>query len=72
MKIEHLLNQTPDHVSGGERQRAPIAFALMKDPSLLPFLDEPTASLDSINCKLIELLSDYIHTHPVCVLYRNS
>ena len=40
----------------------------MKDPYLL-LLDEPTASLDSINCKLlIELLSDYIHTHPVCVL----
>jgi ABC-type lipoprotein export system ATPase subunit len=36
----------PENLSGGEKQRAAIARAIIHDPKLL-FADEPTASLDS-------------------------
>ena len=45
MKIEHLLNQTPDHVSGGERQRVAIARVIATNPKIICF-DEPTSALD--------------------------
>lgn len=38
----------PNKVSGGERQRAAIAKAIINDPDLL-FSDEPTGSLDHGN-----------------------
>ncbi len=47
--IEHfelgkLLHQAPDRISGGERQRAAIAQALLSAPSML-VMDEPMASM---------------------------
>jgi ABC-type sugar transport system ATPase subunit len=45
LKIDHILNNLPEEVSGGEAQRTAISRALIKEPDYL-FMDEPLANLD--------------------------
>jgi zinc transport system ATP-binding protein len=74
-----LLNTNIGHLSGGQFQKAMIAFALLGRPNVLLF-DEPTASLDELTEERIYELLHSLQTeknmtvilvsHDLSVVYR--
>lgn len=53
LDLEPLRRRTPQTLSGGEKKRVTVADAMAMEPRLL-LLDEPAASLDPANGRLLE------------------
>jgi molybdate transport system ATP-binding protein len=67
--IDHLRNQRPTKISGGERQRVALARSLVTDPCAL-LLDEPLAALDAATkSNIIDDLRQWNIQHPIPILY---
>lgn len=52
LKIENILNKSPQHLSGGEKQKVVLASALLGNPKIL-ILDEALSMIDPISKKEI-------------------
>ena len=70
--IADLLKKFPYEVSGGQKQRAAIARALITDPKLI-LADEPTGALDSkATDSLLRLFSEINRDGQTIVMVTHS
>ncbi len=73
--IEHLTDQYPTTLSGGEASRVALCRALIRKPKLL-LADEPTGQLDSENAhqvaSLLEKINGRLHTTIVVVTHSEA
>lgn len=65
-------NSLPMHLSGGQKRRAMIAIAVVRDPDLI-FADEPTNDLDSEwESKVMELFEEWTSQGKAIVMVTHN
>lgn len=70
--IEEILNKFPYEVSGGQKQRAAVARALISNPKLV-LADEPTGALDSNSSdELLKLFNEINKEGQTIVMVTHS
>lgn len=70
--IEDVLEKFPYEVSGGQKQRAAVARAVITEPRLL-LADEPTGALDSRSADaLLEVFRDINHSGQTVLMVTHS
>ncbi|WP_373897819.1 ABC transporter ATP-binding protein [Haloimpatiens sp. FM7315] len=70
--IKEILEKYPYEVSGGQKQRAAVARALITSPKLV-LADEPTGSLDSkSSTELLNLFSDINKSGQTIIMVTHS
>ncbi|MFC6175475.1 metal ABC transporter ATP-binding protein [Companilactobacillus huachuanensis] len=68
-KLTELKNRPLGLASGGEKQKAYLAQALLNDPKIL-ILDESTASLDvEVKMQLMDLVEELNHKYNLTVIF---
>lgn len=67
MNLTDFRQRATHMLSGGEKKRVSIADILAMQPDLI-FLDEPTASLDPANVKVLGEILHQLHAHNITVI----
>ena len=69
MKLDDNLTENAENISGGERQRLSIARLLLRNANIW-LMDEPTASLDEENEKII--MNNLLSTDDTIVIVTHN